>query len=177
VQSLARSEAKAEFHLAAQNYRVYWPWSTKTVRHARQLRSVKAAVFPGYMFVILDTDHDQWRSINGTFGVARIVAVHDRPSPVPDGLVEAMFERTDMNGETHLSYPFSPGQSVRVTTGPFSQLIGTLDRLDANGRVSVLLQIMGGTVPVQLMGDNLEPAHCANDLETQRLARMSLRGS
>ena len=158
VHALARQEVRAEFQLRAQEYRVFLPSFTKTIRHARKLRVVKAPVFSGYLFVVLDLGRDQWRSINGTFGVARIISVEDRPLAVPPGLVEAMLDRTDAAGETHLSYSFSVGQSVRVVAGPFAQLVGTLDRLDAGGRVRVLLEIMGGAVPVQLTQDALEPA-------------------
>ena len=158
VHALARQECRAEFQLSAQDYRVFLPSFAKTVRHARKLRVVRAPVFSGYLFVILDLGRDQWRSINGTFGVARIVTVEDRPQPVPPGLVEAMLDRTDAEGETHLTYSFSPGQSVRVVAGPFAQLVGTLERLDAGGRVRVLLEIMGGVVPVRLLSGALEPA-------------------
>ena len=158
VHALARQECRAEFQLRAQEYRVFLPSFAKTVRHARKLRVVRAPVFSGYLFVILDLGRDQWRAINGTFGVARIVTVEDRPVPVPPGLVEAMLDRTDAEGETHLTYSFSPGQSVRVVAGPFAQLVGTLERLDAGGRVRVLLEIMGGVVPIQLLSGALEPA-------------------
>jgi transcription elongation factor/antiterminator RfaH len=158
VQSLPRREPNAEFQLNAQKFRAFLPSFTKTIRHARKLRTVRAPVFSGYLFVILDLGRDQWRSINGTFGVARIVTFEDRPSPVPPGLVEAMLDRTDAEGETHLTGSLSPGQSVRILAGPFAQLVGTLDRLDAGGRVRVLLEIMGGTVSALLMRDALEPA-------------------
>ena len=158
VQSLARQERRAEFQLAVQGYRVFLPSFSKTVRHARTMRIVRAPVFAGYQFIILDLGRDQWRSVNGTFGVARLITVQDRPSPVPRGLVEAMLDRTDGVGETHLSYSFEPGQPVRVLTGPFAELVGTFHALDAGGRVRVLLEIMGGAVPVQLMNDALEPA-------------------
>jgi transcriptional antiterminator RfaH len=158
VQSLASREAQAEFQLAAQQYRVFLPNFIKTTRHARQFRAVRVPVFAGYLFVVLDLTRDRWRSINGTFGVSRIVAWGDRPSPVPAGLVEAMLDRTDATGETHLTYTFRPGDSVRVLGGPFSHLFGTLDRLDPGGRARVLLDVMGGTVPVHLGSDALEPA-------------------
>jgi transcriptional antiterminator RfaH len=158
VQSMARREAGAEFQLSAQDYRVFLPSVSKTVRHARSFRVVKAPVFTGYLFVVLDADRDPWRSINGTLGVARLVTANQRPSPVPAGLVEAMLCRTDAKGETNLTWSFAPGDSVRILGGPFDRLVGTLERLDAGGRVRVLLEIMGGAVPVMLDRDDLEPA-------------------
>ncbi len=158
VQALARQEARADVQLAQQQFRVFLPRFSKTIRHSRQFRIVKAPVFAGYLFVILDLARDQWRSINGTFGVARIVTFQDRPSPVPRGLIEALLDRTDDAGETSLTYTFRPGDPVRLRDGPFANQLATLDRLDANGRVRVLLEIMGTSVGVVLMRDSLEPA-------------------
>ena len=158
IQSLPSREANAEFQLQAQKYRVFVPSLTKTIRHARKTCIVKAPVFSGYLFVILDLGRDQWRSINGTFGVARIVTVAGRPSPVPLGLVEAMLDRTDAEGNMDLISSLTLGQSVRILAGPFAKFVGTLDRLDAGGRVRVLLEIMGGTIPVLITRDTLEPA-------------------
>jgi transcriptional antiterminator RfaH len=42
------------------------------------------------------------------------------------------------------------GSPVRLSVGPFAEKLGILDRLDDSGRVRVLLEIMGATVPVQL---------------------------
>jgi transcriptional antiterminator RfaH len=39
---------------------------------------------------------------------------------------------------------------VRLSVGPFAEKLGILDRLNDSGRVRVLLEIMGATVPVQL---------------------------
>jgi transcriptional antiterminator RfaH len=50
------------------------------------------------------------------------------------------------------------GQAVKVTAGPFADLVGQLERLDDNGRVRVLLEILGGKVRVALPQDLLAPA-------------------
>ena len=48
---------------------------------------------------------------------------------------------------------FESGQIAcqsRELSIPFADQLGTLDRLDDSGRVRVLLEIMGATVPVQI---------------------------
>lgn len=50
------------------------------------------------------------------------------------------------------------GQSVKVTAGPFAELVGQLERLDDNGRVRVLLEILGGKVRVALPQKLVAPA-------------------
>ena len=70
--TLPKSERKAELHLGAQGFRTYLPQIQKTVRHARQLRTVRAPLFPRYLFVILDLERDRWLSVRSTVGVSRL---------------------------------------------------------------------------------------------------------
>jgi transcription elongation factor/antiterminator RfaH len=158
ARSLPRQETRAEFQLLRQGFRVFLPRATKTVRHARKLRTVKSPVFPSYMFVVLDIDRDRWRSINGTSGVARMIMQGETPQPVPGGVVENLLVLTDEDGTIHFDFNLRQGQPVRVVAGPFANAIGTLERLDANGRVRVLLDIMKGKVPAYLDRSALEAA-------------------
>ena len=57
--TLPKSEWKAELHLGAQGFRTFQPQIRKTIRHARQLKTVRAPLFPRYLFVILDLDREQ----------------------------------------------------------------------------------------------------------------------
>ena len=102
AQTLHHREKLAALHLSAQGFRNFLPRFRKTVRHARQLREVIAPVFPSYIFLILDPERDRWRSINGTFGVARLVSAHGRPVPLPSGTVEAMIAAMDQSGLVRL---------------------------------------------------------------------------
>jgi transcriptional antiterminator RfaH len=108
---------------------------------------VLAPVFPGYMFVILNVQSDRWRSVNGTFGVARLITTLERPASVPEGVVEALQLSCDGAGLVRFDDGLAAGQQVRVVSGPFAHAIGALERLDDNGRVRVLLNMMGGKVP------------------------------
>ena len=130
----------------------------KTIRHARQLKTVQAPLFPGYLFVILDLNRDRWLSVRSTVGVARLITTQDgRPIPVPVGIVESLIERSEAN-LTRLDDGLVKGQQVRILSGPFADFIGTLERLDAAGRVKVLLEMMGTAVPVTLHRSALAPA-------------------
>jgi transcription elongation factor/antiterminator RfaH len=158
VHTQPKSERKAELHLGAQGFRTYLPQIDKTVRHARKLNTVRAPLFPGYLFIILDLGRDRWLSVRSTIGVSRLFTTQDgRPVPVPVGIVESLIERSE-GSVTRLDIDLAKGQKVRILTGPFAELVGTLERLDGRGRVQVLLELMGTAVPVTLHRMALLPA-------------------
>ena len=53
------------------------------------------------------------------------------------------------------------GDSVRVLTGPFADLLGELVRMDAPSRVRVLLRLRGGAVPASIDRRDLMPTRAA----------------
>jgi transcriptional antiterminator RfaH len=138
---------------------VFLPCRRTTTRHARKLETILAPFFPGYLFVSLDLGRDRWRSVNGTFGVARLVMHGEVPAPVPKGIIEAFLDACDDGEVLHLSPTLRVGQSVRILEGPFTEFIGELDRLDDAGRVRVLMDIMGGRVTVILPRESVVPAN------------------
>ena len=142
-------------HLRAQGFRTYLPQIDKTIRHARQFRDVRAPLFPRYIFLILDLSRDRWLSVRSTIGVAGLFTSEDRPVPVSAGVVEGIIARSDGNV---ITAELTKGQSVRIVSGPFANLVGTLERLDAAGRTRVLLEIMGTAVPVAIHRLALCPA-------------------
>jgi transcription elongation factor/antiterminator RfaH len=160
VHSLPHREARAQQQLENQGFHTFLPRYLKARRHARKVENVLAPIFPRYLFVVLDLDRDRWRSVNGTFGVARLVIMAgDRPQPAPHGVVEALIALAD--GRDVLRFDegdrLAVGQRVRILAGPFAEQIGLLQRLDDNGRVRLLLDIMGGRIAVTVPSAALVP--------------------
>ncbi len=158
VHTQPHGEARAAGHLERQGFRTFYPCTRKVVRHARKQSASLAPLFPNYLFVELDLERDQWRSVNGTRGVVRLIANGDEPAAVPQGVVEALQKRMDSNGAVDWTLSFKVGDRVRIAEGPFASLLGTLDHLDASGRVRVLLELLGRSVCVALRGEALLPA-------------------
>lgn len=158
VHTQPSAEGRAIAHLERQAFTVFCPRYRKVVRHARKTASVLLPLFPSYLFVCLDLSRDRWRSINGTRGVARLIAHGDVPQPVLPGVVEALRSRASADGAMNWVPSLRVGQAVRIAEGPFADLVGTLERLGAAGRVSMLLGLFGRSVPVRLDGEVLDPA-------------------
>jgi transcriptional antiterminator RfaH len=155
VHTLPHQEKRAQLQLENQSYRTFLPKRERTIRHARKLTTVVRPFFPRYMFVILDLERDQWRSVNGTLGVAGLVMQGDRPHPVPPGIVETLIASTGADGMLQLRPQLNVGDPVRLTQGPFAEYLGTLDRLDDSGRVRVLLDMLGRQVPILVEGHHV----------------------
>jgi transcription elongation factor/antiterminator RfaH len=158
VQTQPHAENRAVLNLRRQDYRVFCPRLRKTVRHARRSTVSLVPLFPGYVFLHLDVSRRQWRSVNGTFGVARLIMQGDLPQPVPRGVIELLLDRADADGGVGWAPSLKPGQPVRISEGPFAGLVAILEQLDENGRVRVLLKLLGRSVCVALHGEVLTPA-------------------
>jgi transcription elongation factor/antiterminator RfaH len=158
VHTQTRKELQARMHLGVQGFRTYLPQYLRTVRHARQLRTIRAPLFPSYLFIILDLGRDRWHSVRSSVGVSLLIGCDDRPHAVPHGIVESLIAHANEANLTLFGDCFRKGQKVRIVTGPFAESIGTLDRLDDSGRVRVLLKMMGSEISVSLQRSGLVPA-------------------
>ena len=82
----------------------------------------------------------------------------DEPEPVSEGLVEQLIDITETNGAVHYTPHLKNGQVIKVTGGPFAEFMGELQRLDGSGRVQVLLDLLGGKIPVLLPASHIIPS-------------------
>ncbi|MBK8631858.1 MAG: transcriptional activator RfaH [Sphingomonadales bacterium] len=140
-----RKEALAALHLGRQSFDFFLPRYRKARRHARKFDTVLAPLFPGYVFVRFDREQANWRSINGTFGIRRLLCGEDGMlQPMPTRVVQALQARCNGDIFDASLDSLKPGEKVRILHGPFADLIAQVKSLDDRGRVALLLDIMGG---------------------------------
>ena len=157
--TLPRKERLAATQLDNQRYRSFLPLQLETRRHARKSTTVLAPVFPRYLFVILDVERQRWRSVNGTFGVQRLIADGERPLAVAPGIVETLVQSSDQRGALiYKADELAIGDPVKLVAGPFAGSLGILQRLDGAGRVQILLTLLGGPVKVTAARDMVAAA-------------------
>jgi len=157
VHTLPSAELRAQENIENQNFRTFLPKKRKTIRHARRLLTTEAAFFPRYLFVTIDVGRQRWRCINSSFGVARLVMCGDEPHPVPYGVVESLMNACDEDGIFHHGLRLKAGDPVRMITGPFAEQLGTLEHLDDNDRVRVLLDLLGRKVSISTKAADVLP--------------------
>ncbi|WP_296584806.1 transcription termination/antitermination NusG family protein [Xanthobacter sp.] len=160
IYTLPRIEAVAQKQLDRQGLEVFFRRMWQARRHVRRIKLIRAFMFPCYGFARFDAERGRWRSINGTLGVSGIAMARERPQPVPCGVVEAMVAATAENGITVVERSLKKGVPVRLVSGPFAGGRGILERLDARGRVALLLSLMNGSVRLKICRDMIAPAGC-----------------
>jgi len=155
VHTHPNGEHRALANLNNQGFEVYLPYYTRTRRHARRADQVKAPLFPRYLFVRINVQQAGWRAINGTFGVSNLVSLGDRPSPVPNYLIEEIRRREDESGAVRLSRIVrpNPGDHVRFLAGPMMGQIGIFECERDEDRVVILLDLVGRSTRVTAPSD------------------------
>lgn len=153
-------ERVAEGNLARQGFEPYLPRIQAKRRHARRVTDVAAPLFPRYLFVALDLDNHAWRSVNGTYGVVRLVAFGERPAPLPESVVPELQARESEDGvirETAIR-SFRKGERVEIADGALGASDAVFEARDGNGRVMVLLNMLGRSVSVRMSEDRVRAA-------------------
>ena len=114
VNSHAHREHVALANLARQGFDAYCPRLLRRVRHARRFQDVLRPLFPGYVFVRLDSGNQRWRPILSTIGVRSLVRFGDRLG-LMDGTFIANLKARECDGA--VSRPergYTVGQNVRL---------------------------------------------------------------
>jgi transcriptional antiterminator RfaH len=140
VQCKPREDARALEHLERQGYTCFLPvLAVEKLRHRRKVE-VSEPLFPGYLFISLNTVYDNWHSIRSTRGVLQLVRFNDYPVPVPDHIVHAIQVRAaTQSARVPL---LKPGERVRITEGCFSDLEAIYVANDGGERVVLLMKIL-----------------------------------
>ncbi len=158
-----QQERHAFEELADLKVRVYLPTipriSTRGVRRAKV--EIIEPMFRGYLFVKLnlDRDHKARGHISRTPGVHKFLRFDEDYAIVrPDEMArilrteQAEIDRKDAPYESN----YSLGEQVRVSDGPFSGFNGPVSDIDPEGRIKVLISLLGRYTPIPLTEDQIE---------------------
>ncbi len=141
----------AERNLRRQGFEIFSPRQSETLRRGARFVTVEKPLFPGYLFVATTDGGAPWRSINSTYGVSKLVAFSEHaPAAVPLEIVSGLKARCDSNGLFGASEGLSPGDNVKIVSGPFAEFVGKVETLAPQKRVWVLLELLGGVTRVAL---------------------------
>jgi len=119
-----------------------------------QRKTVSRKLFPGYIFVQMVMSDDSWYVVRNTPAVTGFAGAtaddRAKPTPLADAEVDQILKQMTSD-KPRVNVGFQIGESVLVTDGPFSDMIGVVDSIDVEkGRVRVLVSMFGRETPVEL---------------------------
>ena len=125
-------------------------------------RVTKRKLLPGYIMVNMLINDDTWFLVRETGGISDFTGSAGKPMPMEPGDIERFINRPIEDDEDEpqikIGIPFKVGDRVRVKEGNFENQEGDVDTVDeANGRVTVIINIFGRSVPMELDHWQVEP--------------------
>jgi len=150
IHTKQRDEHRVETHLLNQKIETFLPLiETHQCRNAKMVQIIKP-FFPNYLFARLDIKLHYYKA-KWTRGVSKILGTGDGPVPISDKVIQAIKERTGKGNLVKLEEEFKEGDLVQITSGPFKELNGIFQKkISDNGRVRILLNLIGVEVPVRI---------------------------
>lgn len=126
------------------------PTQDRIVIRSGKKQTIKEKIFPGYLLVKMIMDDPTWLAIRTTPGITGFVGAGKNPVPLSDAEV-ANIQKFVSTPAKRFKTKFSKGEAVKITDGPFSDFLGSIDDIDEEkGKVKVLVSIFGRETPVEL---------------------------
>ncbi|MGQ9661823.1 MAG: transcription termination/antitermination protein NusG [Kiritimatiellia bacterium] len=121
-------------------------------------RTITRKFFPGYVLVNMQLYDEQrqlvdrtWYFIRETPGIIGF-AGGERPIPLAaDEVEQIMRQIQDKKDKVKPKVSFEPGETVKITDGPFLNFTGVVEEVDPQrGKLKVSVAIFGRSAPVEL---------------------------
>jgi transcriptional antiterminator RfaH len=142
---------RAQRNLKQQDFHSFNPSRVETISVRNTRKPLPRPLFPGYLFVQFQSGQNGWQTINSTRGVARLILNDFRnPRPLPSAFMAELMARCDIAGAMKPPENIKPGDRIRVLSGPFADLVTTVEQLDKDSRIQVLIDLMGRSVNTSL---------------------------
>ena len=129
------------------------PMETVTeITESGEAKQVERKVFPGYVLVKMVMTDSTWHLIRNIRGVTGFVGTATNAIPLTEE------EVLSLGMEKHvIEVHYQVGDRVKITDGPLSTFIGTVDEIDAEkNKVCVVVSMFGRETPVELELDQVE---------------------
>ena len=103
-------------------------------------------LFPGYIFVEMIMSDDAWYQVRNTPGVTGFIGSSGggaKPLPVAEDEIQSILRKLGMS-EQKVVVNFGVGDRVRILSGPFTNVEGTIESMNNDTEVATVLTIMFG---------------------------------
>jgi transcription antitermination factor NusG len=150
-----RAEKTVSETLRNRSYETLCPTYLDRRRYSDRVKTVEAALFPGYLFCRLDPSNRL--PVLSAPGVESIVGFGSQPHPVDLHEIEAL-AAVIQSGVLARPYPFlKVGQRVRVESGPLCHLEGILVATKSEYRLVLSVSLLQRSIIAELDSAHVRP--------------------
>lgn len=136
--------------LSGKIFELLVPTQDKVVVRGGKKATVKEKIFPGYLLVKMILDDNVWLGVRTTPGITGFVGIDNKPTPISNSEV-ANIQKFVASPAPRFKTKLSIGEAIKITDGPFTGFLGTINSIDEEkGKVKVLVSIFGRETPVEL---------------------------
>ena len=149
VKTKSKQEDIAILNLENQNFHVYCPYAL--------IRNKNEVLFPGYIFIQLDKDTQNWSPIRSTKGVLHFVRFGLSYAKIPDNIIE-FIKTNQLNTAEKLKNinKFKSGDKVQITDGVFKNCIAIFKSYKSDERVILLMNLLGQQQKLTIKQESLD---------------------
>jgi transcription antitermination factor NusG len=151
-------EQIARDELDSQSFATFLPMVFERRTKNRKIIRVEVPMFPGYIFVRFDRQHDNWPPILGTKGVRGLLGPHkSRPSSLPLDLIHAIADNATALNAEFLAHAQAKlvGHKLRVTKGPWAGFEGVC-LWHSGDRIRLLMSLFGRETKLETVTGRVE---------------------
>jgi transcriptional antiterminator NusG len=117
-------------------------------------KTTKRKLYPGYLVLNMEINDDTWYVVRETAGIGDFTGAMGRPAPMSPADIAKIVPKKAEEGvqeQVKVAIKYKHGDHVRIKEGTFANFEGNIDGIDeANGRVTVMVNIFGRTTPVDI---------------------------
>ena len=148
IKTKSGQENTAITNLENQEYTTYCP--------IVNINKKNVVLFPGYLFIYLDRENENWSPIRSTKGVSNFVRFGLNFAQVPDSVIEFIKKNQSITSDKIKEISrFKKGDKVQITDGALKNCIAIFKSLKSDERVILLINLLGQEQVINIKKESL----------------------
>lgn len=132
---------------------------TQKTFHIRDGKKVEREkkLFNSYVILEADLTPEIYTLIVGLPGVTHFLGSGKKPQPLTEHEVNKLLGIADRDKDAKQEYAFISGDMVKITSGPFSDFDGVIEKIsDDKQKMTIKVTVFGRVTPVEVKADQVE---------------------
>ena len=157
IYTKAREEQRAKKNLENQGFEIFLPMIAFAKSNQSKSITLKA-MFPGYLFVKINTELDKWNRIKSTRGVSHLVVFGQRFAEIPNQVIAYLKSEADENDifkQKITRQEFQKGDKLVIEKGMFKDKEATFLAKKSKERVRILLRFVNHLISADIPASDI----------------------